>query len=202
MQAYVDQAIMEEDSKLMNLDYKQYHDYFTGCIDETIENDMYNCIKEVERLSGSDHAKFLRYEDKMGTDWTPTPKEVKHMETLFLTFRDYAELRIMILLTLSSMYENNTTPDGPGAAKRYLTDLKTDVDQFKKYTNFVYNKIYAMHNVDVQYFYDSKNCPNDVTVVKEGWGVHTWDLLKCSFLFSPMLTDSGDYRCSHKGQVR
>lgn len=202
MQAYVDQAIMEEDSKLMNLDYKQYHDYFTGCIDETIKDDMYDCIKEAERLSGSDHAKFLRYEDKMNTDWKPTPNEVKHMETLFLTFRDYAELRIMILLTLSGMYENDTTPDGPGAAKRYLTDLKSEVDQFMKYTNFVYNKIYTMHNVDYPYFYDSKICEDEVRVVKEGWGVHTWDFLKCNFLFAPMLVDSSNYRCYHDGEVR
>ena len=34
MQAYVDQAILDEESQLMNLDYQQYHDYFTGCVDE------------------------------------------------------------------------------------------------------------------------------------------------------------------------
>jgi len=201
MQAYVDQAIMEEDSKLMNLDYKQYHDYYTGCIDETIEDDMYDCIKEAERLSGSDHAKFLRYEDKMNTDWQPNADDVKQMETLFVTFRDYAELRIMMLLTLSGMYENNTTPDGPGAAKRYLTDLKSDVDQYISYTNFVYNKIYTMHNVKESFLYDHKKC-GEVRVVKEGWGVHTWDFLECNFLFSPMLVDSSDYRCSHDGEVR
>ena len=36
MQAYVDQAILNEDSQLMNLDYVQYHNYFTDCVNQVI----------------------------------------------------------------------------------------------------------------------------------------------------------------------
>ena len=38
MQAYVDQAILDEEEQLMNLDYRQYHEYFTSCVDEVILN--------------------------------------------------------------------------------------------------------------------------------------------------------------------
>ena len=55
---------------------------------------MWNCVKEAERLSGSDHAKFLRYETEMTQEgWKATTYDVKRMEVLFLTFRDYAQLR-------------------------------------------------------------------------------------------------------------
>ena len=55
---------------------------------------MWDCVKEAERLSGSDHAKFVRFEDQMKQEgWKATPADVKRMEVLFLTFRDYAQLR-------------------------------------------------------------------------------------------------------------
>ena len=58
---------------------------------------MWDCVKEAERLSASDHAKFLRYEAQMNTEgWKATPADVKRMEVLFLTFRDYAQLRYSV----------------------------------------------------------------------------------------------------------
>ena len=63
-------------------------------LSKVIEDDMWDCVQQAESLTGSDHAKFLRYETEMNMEgWVATPDDVKRMEVLFLTFRDYAQLR-------------------------------------------------------------------------------------------------------------
>jgi len=201
MQAYVDQAILTADKELMNQDYSQYHDYFTDCVNEVIEEDMWSCVKEAERWSGSDRAKFLRYETEMKTEgWVATPDDVKRMEVLFLTFRDYAQLRIMIYLTLTGYYQNQTdNEDAAKLAKRYLEDLRDDVDSYIKYTNFVYKTISDMHNVQDTFLQNNIVCDDKVKEIKEK-NVHTWDKLYCRYLFSPMLISTET--CDYYGQVR
>eukprot|EP00111_Clytia_hemisphaerica_P022379 TCONS_00065764-protein len=201
MQAYVDQAILQADKELMNLDYRQYHNYFTDCVNEVTEKDMWSCVQEAERLSGSDHAKFLRYEEKMNQEgWVATPDDVKRMEVLFLTFRDYAQLRMMIYLTLTGYYQNQTNnEDAAKLAKRYLQDLRDDIALYIKYTNFVYKTISDMHNVQDTFLQNNIGC-DDVQEVHEGWNVHTWDRLYCRYLFSPMLISTET--CDYNGEVR
>jgi len=201
MQAYVDQAILQADKELMNLNYRQYHIYFTDCVNEVIEEDMWSCVKEAERLSGSDHTKFLRYESQMNQEgWVATPDDVKRMEVLFLTFRDYAQLRMMIYLTLTGYYQNQKNNENAAKlAKRYLQDLRDDVALYIKYTNFVYNTISDMHNVQDTFLQNNIDCDDKVKEIKEK-NVHTWDKLYCRYLFSPMLISTET--CDYYGQTR
>ena len=91
---------------------------------------MLTCLKAANRLSGSDSAKFLRFfEHRNDPKWEPSLNDVKRMEAIFIVFRDYADLRIMILLSLSGMYERMPkTLHNQKAAKTYLTELKEDVE--------------------------------------------------------------------------
>ena len=68
---------------------------------------MWDCVKEAERLSGADHAKFLRFEAQMKQeDWKANPDDVKRMEVLFLTFSNYAQLRYLssVFISIITMF--------------------------------------------------------------------------------------------------
>ena len=79
---------------------------------------MWDCVKEAERLSASDHAKFLRYEAQMNVEgWEATPADVKRMEVLFFDVQRLCSIkvqrlhpRIMVLISFlqgSFDYENH-----------------------------------------------------------------------------------------------
>ncbi|XP_066924874.1 uncharacterized protein [Clytia hemisphaerica] len=205
MKDYVDQQIIQQDKLLMNLNYKQYYSYYTGCLTEITEDDMLDCLKAVNRLSGSDSAKFLRFfEHKSNPNWNPSVDDVKRMEAIFIIFRDYADLRIMILLSLSAMYERKQqTTNNKKAAKTYLTELKNDIEEFMDYANFTYTQIYNKHNTHWDYLTETKKCTTRYQrTIKEGWlvAVHTWDAINCGSRFSEFLQEPE--RCWHDGYVR
>jgi len=113
--------------------------------------------------------------------------EVKHMEVQFLTFRNYAQLRLLMLMTIVATFDNTTDAEYSNSTnlyKRYLNHLREESDLYIRYANFVYDQILFMHNacdgwVDSKLYCDQSHGLNKY-----------WQYDYCHGQFSPMLIDT------------
>ena len=78
-------------------------------------------------------------------DWKPSVDDIKHMELQFNVYNNYVHLRMMILLSLYGEYQNKTESSDRAMAKTYLNYLKDESALYKRYTQFVYDKIVAAY---------------------------------------------------------
>ena len=177
MQAYVDQAVLDLEKELTEIDFTQYHIYFTNCIKEVSDTSMNECMEEAERLSGSDFNRFMPYLTEMSEpNWTPTAENIKKLEIHFMSFRNYAQLRILTLLTLATTYRDFESDDAASMdyavkqAARYFNDLKSETASYADYAKKVYNFIYNMHKQDVSYVEQKTTCGDREDVYEGGWG--------------------------------
>ena len=166
MQDYVDHEILELQRELMNLDYQQYHTYFSNCIREVTEEKVNECMEDAERITGSDYQKFMQYITYINDNgWKPQTKDVKKMELQFESFRDFAQLRINQLLTLAGTYGDMDGDYAANQTKRYYSQLKEETSRYLSYAKFCAKKIYEMHNSADGFINDHEDCDR----VEEQW---------------------------------
>ena len=208
MQAYVDQAVLDLEKELTDVDFTQYHVYFTNCINEASDTAMNECMEEAERLSGSDFNRFMPYFTEMSDpNWTPTAENIKKLEIHFMSFRNYAQLRILTLLTLATTYRDFESDDAASMdyavkqAARYFTALKTETAKYADYGKKVYNFIHKMYNQDVSYVEQKTTCGDKYDLHEGAWGgVFTQRSYTCKLLMSPVLVST--QTCQTKAGVR
>ena len=208
MQAYVDQAVLDLEKELTDVDFTQYHIYFTSCIKEVSDTNINQCMEEAERLSGSDFNRFMPYLNEMSDpSWKPTAENVKKLEIHFMSFRNYAQLRILTLLTLATTYRDFESDDAASMdyavkqAARYYTALKTETAKYADYGKKVYNFIHNMYNQDVSYVEQKTTCGDKEDVYEGGWGkVLTQRHYICKILMSPVLVST--QTCQTRSGVR
>lgn len=192
MKGYVDQQILESQKDRWNDEFSFYYNTFTGCLDYYVVGDekVNECMEGVEDPSRNDKNVFMDYWSKMETDWDPSPEDVRHMEVQFLVFRDYVNLRVMILLTLINTYQNLTDDYHQKMTQLYYKHLVEETDLYIKYAIFCYDHIKEKHNTQHDWFVNSQKCFNFHKVC-EGWpGAHTGSEMDCQMRFSRMLLAS------------
>jgi len=144
-----------------------------------------NCEHTTE--SGYYTGKYWSKEPCVDTYWLAIVDDVKYMEVEFLTFRNYAQLRMLMLMSIIATFDNTTDAEYPHAKeyyKIYLNHLREESDLYLRYANFVYDQILFMHNPGNNWVKSKLYC-------KDSWEESKWwQRTHCFCQFSPMLIDT------------
>jgi len=152
MKGYVDQQILEASKDRWEDAYSGYYNEFKGCLkfDPQGWNETVNCMELVDNDAGSNYATFMDFLNEMDDDkYSPSVEDIKKMEVQFSVYNNYAQLRMMMLLSLYGAYkdEDAMPPDWfqvdafRAMAKTYLQALRDESLKYKKYNTFIHDKI-------------------------------------------------------------
>ena len=124
MKGYIDQKIINLKKQLVSGEYTMLFERFTDCIDgpQLTKNDVDKCVMRVEQKIKSSRGKFMPFRGRM-KDWNaksnsrrffeknpnkaPSFLQVKEMEAILLTFRDFANLHLLVLSSLVNTYKKS-----------------------------------------------------------------------------------------------
>merc|ERR1719419_13391 len=104
----------------------------------------------VDNKAGSNYATFMDFLNKMDDDkYSPSIDDIKKMEVQFSVYHNYAQLRMLMLLSLYGAYKDDDAmpPDWfqvdayRAMAKTYLQALRDESLKYKKYNKFINDKI-------------------------------------------------------------
>ena len=131
MKGYVDQKIIDLKKELVNQEYTTLFESFTGCIDGPglTKKKVNNCVINIEKRIKASRGKFMPARREM-KDWNPGSKNphsryyfekhpskappyvrVKEMEAVMLTFRDFANLHLLVLSSLINTFKKSGPKD-------------------------------------------------------------------------------------------
>jgi len=125
------------------------------------------------------------------TYYEPEVDDVKHMEVQFLTFRNYAQLRVLILISLIGTFENVTDVEyanAPDYYKIYLGRLQEELDLYIRYAEFIFNQIVHMRATTYEWFYTTVVSGTSKDVIRSR--MDEWGGMECSGRFSQMLIET------------
>ena len=139
MKGYVDFKVIEMEKDLINREYRVMSNLFHNCIKEHTEEEVNRCMRDAERMASATSPKFMILDSKMktynsishnrqyfeaNTDKAPSYYDVKRLEAGIISFKDYANLHLLMLSTLVNTYNatNDNSTNGMKFYKRYLND--------------------------------------------------------------------------------
>ena len=131
MKGYIDQKIINLKKELVNQEYTTLFESFTGCIDGPglTKKKVNDCVMRVEKRIKASRGKFMPARENM-KQWNPSSKvphsryyfekhpskappyvRVKEMEAVMLTFRDFANLHLLVLSSLINTFKKSGPKD-------------------------------------------------------------------------------------------
>jgi len=157
MKGYVDQQILESSKDRWEDSYAGYYNEFKGCLrfDPQGWNDTIKCMENVDNAAGSNKAIFMDFLNDMDNDdFEPSVNDIKKMEVQFNVYNNYAQLRMMMLLSLYGAFKDDDAMPSDwvqldayrAMAKSYLQTLRDESLMYKKYNQFCRDKITAKYN--------------------------------------------------------
>lgn len=139
MKGYVEVRVIQMEKDLINREYRTLSNLFHNCIKEHTKQEVNRCMRDAEKLASATSPKFMILDSKMAaynsvshnrqyfeanTDKSPSYYDVKRLEAGIISFKDYANLHLLILSTLVNTYNatNDNSTNGMKYFKRYLND--------------------------------------------------------------------------------
>ena len=122
MKGYVDHRVITLERDLINREYKVLFNLFAGCIKEATKNNVNRCMRNAERTTAASAPKFMILASKMGIysenhksrayydkypSKAPSYYNIKRMEAGILSFRDYANIHLLMISTLLETYKSD-----------------------------------------------------------------------------------------------
>lgn len=152
MKGYVNQQILESSKDRWEDSYAGYYNSFKGCLilDPKGWNETVNCMELVDISAGSNYNIFMDFLAQMDDDtYIPSIEDIKKMEVQFDVYNNYAQLRMMMLLSLYGVYKDDEAmPSGwfdrdafRAMAKTYLRALRDESLKYIKYNQFIRDTI-------------------------------------------------------------
>lgn len=156
MKGYVDEQILQSSKDRWEDSYSGYLNEFKGCLrfDPQGWNDTVKCMENVDNDAGSNYAIFMDFLNDMDDDdFAPSTNDIKKMEVQFNVYNNYAQLRMMMLLSLYGAFKDDDAmpPDWVeldayrAMAKSYLESIRDESLKYKKYNEFCRDKIVSKY---------------------------------------------------------
>ena len=180
MDNLISKKVRKFERNLMKKEYVFFSEYWKQCIKEQNMTEANRCQRESHHLVWANRLKFTVFYDKWKNNKNifATEAFVRRAEVNLITFRNFAQLDIMILLTLIETYKDDNTVVGRKILHRYQQYLCTSIKFYYDYLSWSVGQVkraYASYSI-------SKNdykCKKISETRKGFFRVHTADQYTC-----------------------
>ena len=136
MEGYVDFRVINLEKDLVNREYRSLFNLFGSCINEATKDKVNECMRDAVKKAASDSPKYMILDTKMGvyTNYkhdrgyydkypskAPSYYDVKRLEAGIISFRDYANLHLLMIATLLNTYKSDASLPNAAHYVRYYT---------------------------------------------------------------------------------
>ena len=145
MKGYVDYRVIHLEKDLTNRQFRSLFNLFAGCINEVTKERVNECMRNAERKTAADAPKFMILGEMMATmnahgksrayyDKHPSRAlsyyNVKRLEAGILSFRDYANIHLLMISTLLETYKADPSLQHAAAYVRGYTKKQATAGTF------------------------------------------------------------------------
>eukprot|EP00794_Sanderia_malayensis_P008847 gene8847-9795_t len=198
MKGYVDTRVITLEKELMTKEYRTMFNFFGSCVKEFSTKDVNKCMRQAEKTTSSSSPKFMVLDASMSqynpyipeksvnrpyfekNGGAPSYYDTKRIEAGLVTFKDYANLHLMIISTLVNTYKGDMSKEGKHYYQLYLKEQKTAAEKYSKYAKWAYKWV-KIRNYEEDINGKFKRYCSKPKVIREGgWpGVQTQQQSHC-----------------------